>query len=91
MDIDPAAYYTLGRDDTGKPWRVLERLTAPSFAASVADYAAMLNRAAPRALDVLRSVSGAEALRLLGDFDTLPGDHPSGLGYLSAADFGDDA
>lgn len=62
MDIDPAAYYTCGRDSAGQPWRVLERLGCPSYAASERDYAAMLNRAAPRALDVLRSMSGAELL-----------------------------
>lgn len=60
--IDPTAYYTCGRDSAGQPWRVLERLTCPDYAASERDYAAMLNRAAPRALDVLRSMSGADLL-----------------------------
>jgi hypothetical protein len=29
----------------------------------------------------------SNAHALLGDFDPLPGDHPSGLGYMCAADF----
>lgn len=63
--IDPAGWYSVGREDTTAPFRVVERIVAYGPFASDADLAHALDRVAPRASAhpaTCRSAQGSEIL-----------------------------
>lgn len=62
--VDPAGWYSVGREETGEPYRVLGRIRAEEGGPweSDADLARALDRAAPRAVQYVRSARGSEIL-----------------------------